>query len=128
MTVTTTEPGTGPGTHRTPMAVVPGRRQKVRRQAWLFMGLAHVLTLKQYLKGALFAAVELAFLASLPLIASNLVNLVTLGEEACPAGTMETAQVTALRQENGHFTAAPAVYRRFPPPPPKFFFLHFSPN
>ncbi len=81
MTVTTTEPGTGPGTHRTPMAVVPGRRQKVRRQAWLFMGLAHVLTLKQYLKGALFAAVELAFLASLPLIASNLVNLVTLGEE-----------------------------------------------
>ena len=36
--------------------------------------------------------------------------LVTLGEEACPAGTMETAQVTALRQEKTLFSLPSARY------------------
>lgn len=36
--------------------------------------------------------------------------LVTLGETACPAGTMETAQVTALRQEKTLFFLPSARY------------------
>ena len=36
--------------------------------------------------------------------------LVTLGEEACPAGTMETTQVTALRQEKTLFSLPSARY------------------
>lgn len=36
--------------------------------------------------------------------------LVTLGETACPAGTMETAQVTALRQEKTLFSLPFARY------------------
>ena len=34
----------------------------------------------------------------------------TLGETACPAGTMETAQVTALRQEKALFSLPSARY------------------
>lgn len=56
------------------------RRRKVRRQAWLFMGLAHVLTLRQYLVGGFFALLEVAFLLSLPRLVTNLYNLATLGE------------------------------------------------
>lgn len=78
MTVTTraSEVGSSP----LPPLAGPGRRQKVKQQAWLFMGLAHLLTLKQYVKGAFFAAIEVLFLVSLPLIVTNLTNLVTLGE------------------------------------------------
>ena len=78
MAVTTTESDVS----STPLPPLgdPGRRQKVKQQAWLFMGLAHLLTLRQYVKGALFAAIEVLFLVSLPLIISNLANLVTLGE------------------------------------------------
>lgn len=36
--------------------------------------------------------------------------LVTLGETACPAGTIETAQVTALRQEKTLFSLPSARY------------------
>ena len=36
--------------------------------------------------------------------------LVTRGETACPAGTMETAQVTALRQEKTLFSLPSARY------------------
>lgn len=36
--------------------------------------------------------------------------LVTLGEAACPAGTIETAQVTALRQEKTLFSLPSARY------------------
>ena len=36
--------------------------------------------------------------------------LVTLGEAVCPAGTMETAQVTALRQEKALFSLPSARY------------------
>ena len=57
------------------------RRRKVRLQAMLFMGLGHILSLKQYAKGVAFALVELVLLINLPLIIRNLANLVTLGEE-----------------------------------------------
>lgn len=79
MAVTTTEPGTTGS--RAIIERDPGRRTKVTWQAVAFMGLAHVLTLKQYLKGAIFAAIEVVFLISLPLIIGNLMSLVTLGEE-----------------------------------------------
>ena len=78
MAVTTTEPEVG--SSPLPPAAGPARRQKVKQQAWLFMGLAHLLTLKQYVKGALFAAIEVVFLVSLPLIIGNIANLITLGE------------------------------------------------
>jgi len=58
------------------------RRRRVRRQAWAFMGLGHILTLKQYYSGAVFAAIEVVFLLSLPRIVTNLYNLVTLGDPA----------------------------------------------
>lgn len=77
MAVSTIEPEIG----QTPVAGESERRRKVRRQAWLFMGLGHILTLKQYVKGALFALIELVFLINLPLIVGNLASLVTLGEE-----------------------------------------------
>jgi arabinogalactan oligomer/maltooligosaccharide transport system permease protein len=47
--------------------------------AVLFMGLGHILFLKEYVKGALFAAIEVVFLALSPSIAQKLVDLVTLG-------------------------------------------------
>lgn len=78
MAVTTTEPEIGaPSKLPAPDAA---RRRRVRLQAWLFMGLGHILTLRQYLKGALFAAIEVVFLLNLPRIITNLTNLVTLGE------------------------------------------------
>jgi arabinogalactan oligomer/maltooligosaccharide transport system permease protein len=43
------------------------------------MGLGHLVYLKEYVKGALFAAIEVVFLALSPSIARKLVDLVTLG-------------------------------------------------
>lgn len=54
--------------------------KKVTAVSCLFMGLGHMLFLRDYVKGALFALVELGFLASLPLIAGKVFDLVTLGE------------------------------------------------
>jgi arabinogalactan oligomer/maltooligosaccharide transport system permease protein len=54
-------------------------RKKVMCTASCFMGLAHLLYLKEYLKGALFAAVEVVFLCFSPAIVRKIVNLVTLG-------------------------------------------------
>ena len=48
----------------------------------LFMGLGHIIYLKQYVKGLFFAAVEITFLAFLPKIFVALENLITLGEPA----------------------------------------------
>lgn len=44
------------------------------------MGLSHLLYLKEYLKGALFALVELLFLCFAPFAIKKIVNMVTLGE------------------------------------------------
>jgi arabinogalactan oligomer/maltooligosaccharide transport system permease protein len=46
----------------------------------LFMGLAHILYFKQYIKGAFFAVIEIALLVNLPMIIRTVRNLVALGE------------------------------------------------
>ena len=55
-------------------------RNKVLISSILFMGLGHILYLKQYLKGLFFAAVEVAFLVFLPKIVKAMGDLITLGE------------------------------------------------
>lgn len=70
-----------PITTKAPTTGHSERRRKLRLQAMLFMGLGHILTLKQYAKGAFFALIEIAVLLNLPLIIKNFSNLFTLGEE-----------------------------------------------
>ena len=53
--------------------------KKIKTASCLFMGLGHLLFLKEYFKGALFALVELAFLGFLPVTVRKLINLATLG-------------------------------------------------
>lgn len=55
-------------------------RKKVLVSALLFMGLGHLLYLKQYLKGLFYASCEVLFLIFLPKIIIALGNLRTLGE------------------------------------------------
>ncbi len=57
-----------------------GAEGKIRLTASLFMGLAHLVYLKDYAKGALFAFAELVFLALSPTLARKMVNLITLGQ------------------------------------------------
>ncbi|MGB4163690.1 MAG: sugar ABC transporter permease, partial [Bacillota bacterium] len=57
-----------------------GGRKKVLIASIVFMGLGHILYLKQYLKGFFLAAVEAVFIAFLPRITKALINLQTLGE------------------------------------------------
>ena len=54
--------------------------KKIKVSASCFMGLAHVIYLKNYIKGLLFALVEFVFIAFIPTIAQKLINLVTLGD------------------------------------------------
>ncbi len=54
--------------------------KKVTVASVCFMGLAHILFLKQYLKGALFAAIEVLFLVFLPAICRKVFELITLGD------------------------------------------------
>ncbi len=54
-------------------------RKKVVGTACAFMGLSHILYLKDYVKGILFAVVEVAFLCLLPVTIKKLIGLVTLG-------------------------------------------------
>lgn len=53
---------------------------KVKTTACCFMGLSHLLYLKQYIKGGLFAAIELMFLVYLPTAVKKIIDLITLGE------------------------------------------------
>lgn len=53
--------------------------KQVKYSAMAFMGLSHVLYLKEYLKGFIFMAVELLALATLPITLSKLIGLITLG-------------------------------------------------
>ena len=55
-------------------------RQNVLLFSILFMGLSHILHFKQYLKGVLYALVEIVFLFSLPDIVRILYGMITLGE------------------------------------------------
>lgn len=57
-----------------------GGRKKVLIASIVFMGLGHILYLKQYLKGFFLATVEAVFIAFLPRITKALINLQTLGE------------------------------------------------
>ena len=54
--------------------------KKIKVTASCFMGLAHIVYLKNYIKGLLFALIEFIFIAFIPTIAQKLVNLVTLGD------------------------------------------------
>lgn len=53
--------------------------KKVKMTASVFMGLSHILYLKDYFKGAFFALCEVGFLAFLPTIIKKLIGIVTLG-------------------------------------------------
>lgn len=52
---------------------------KIKKAACGFMGLAHIIYLKQYIKGAFFMLCELVLLSFLPLIWEKLADMVTLG-------------------------------------------------
>ncbi len=53
--------------------------KKVKLTASLFMGLSHMLYLKEYVKGVLFALVEIAFIACCPFFVKKIIDLITLG-------------------------------------------------
>jgi len=53
--------------------------KKIKTAACCFMGLSHILFLKEYVKGILFGLIELLFLGCLPLTVKKLIDLVTLG-------------------------------------------------
>ena len=53
--------------------------RKVTATACCFMGLSHILYLKEYVKGALYALMELMFLALSPMFFIKIRDMVTLG-------------------------------------------------
>lgn len=53
--------------------------KKVRGLACTFMGLSHLVLLKEYLKGIIYAILEVVFLGCLPFIVKKLIDLITLG-------------------------------------------------
>lgn len=53
--------------------------KKIRNTACIFMGLSHILNLKDYVKGFFFAACEFVFIIFLPFIFKKIAGLVTLG-------------------------------------------------
>lgn len=54
-------------------------RRKILLSSVLFMGLAHLLFLKQYIKGAVFALTEIVVLALSPMIVRAIAGIITLG-------------------------------------------------
>jgi arabinogalactan oligomer / maltooligosaccharide transport system permease protein len=54
-------------------------KKKIRLVSSLFMGLAHILYLKEYLKGVIFAAVEIIFICCCPAVVHKVIGLITLG-------------------------------------------------
>lgn len=55
-------------------------RSKVLIASLAFMGLGHIIYLKQYLKGALFALIEIVMIIFSPRVVTALYHLVTLGD------------------------------------------------
>ncbi len=53
--------------------------KKIKITASLFMGMAHILYLKEYVKGIFFMLTEVVFLIVSPSIAVKIINLITLG-------------------------------------------------
>lgn len=54
-------------------------RKKVLVSSILFMGLGHILCLKEYIKGGFYALIEILMLVFSPVIITKLMNLITLG-------------------------------------------------
>lgn len=54
-------------------------RKKVLLTSILFMGLGHIVYLKEYIKGAFYALIELMMLAFSPIVVQKLINMITLG-------------------------------------------------
>ena len=54
--------------------------KKVKTTAACFMGLSHLLYLRDYVKGIFFALCEVAFIGCLPLTIRKLIGLITLGD------------------------------------------------
>lgn len=54
-------------------------RKKVLISSILFMGLGHILYLKEYIKGLFYALIEICMLICSPMIVQKLIDLVTLG-------------------------------------------------
>lgn len=54
-------------------------RKKIAAASCVFMGLGHILYLKQYVKGILYAALEIIMLILSPFLAGKIGNMITLG-------------------------------------------------
>lgn len=54
-------------------------QKKIIATSILFMGLSHILYFKQYVKGILYALVEILGICLIPFFASGILNLITLG-------------------------------------------------
>lgn len=54
-------------------------RKKVLYTSLIFMGLGHIVRLKEWVKGAFFALIEVIFICFLPLIFTKLYDLVNIG-------------------------------------------------
>lgn len=54
-------------------------RKKVLISSILFMGLGHILYLKEYIKGLLYALIEILMLVCSPMVVHKIINLITLG-------------------------------------------------
>lgn len=61
------------------LAVDGKERNKIFRTALVWMGLAHIIYLKDYVKGFLFFGIEVVFLMLSPSIIVKIINLITLG-------------------------------------------------
>ncbi len=58
--------------------------KKIKIFGSCFMGLSHLLFLRDYLKGILFALIEIGFIALLPVTIKKMIDLVTLGTPSKP--------------------------------------------
>lgn len=56
-------------------------KKKVRNTSILFMGLGHIIHLKQWVKGAFFAVIEVIFLCMLPWLVTKLNDMIHIGKD-----------------------------------------------
>ena len=54
-------------------------RKKVLLTSILFMGLGHIVHLKEYIKGAFYVLIELLMLAFSPMIIQKIIDMITFG-------------------------------------------------
>lgn len=59
---------------------IPQSKNKILLTSILFMGLGHIVYLKEYVKGFLFALIEILMIIFSPKIISKLIGMITLGE------------------------------------------------